>query len=316
MMKWVKKTWIFIFVVLAIGMQGMGNLEIKTSDGTLHGSLAKAKGHPGEVIVLIAGSGPTDRNGNSLVLSGRMDGFLQLSRALNKEGYSVFRYDKRTAGKSRDSFGKEKPIFDQEIYFDDFVQDAILVVETMREIGYEKVHMIGHSQGALLALRVAQTGQVDSVVHLSGPGVPIDQVFLRQLESLPKDLYKEAEHAFQKMRNGEDVGAVSQELEPYFSDQTIPFLLNWMQYDPVEEAVLVDVPLFFVGGDADTQVLGSNLKIFEEKIPGVQSRLIPNMNHVLKRVESERENQQSYQDPSYPLDPILVESITGFLNRT
>ena len=139
---------------------------------------------------------------------------------------------------------------------------------------------------------------------------------MRQLESLPKDLYEEAEQAFYKIRNDEKIGPVSEELEAYFSDQTIPFLLNWMQYDPVEEAVLVDVPLFFVGGDADTQVLGSNLKIFEEKIPGAQSKLIPNMNHVLKRVESERENQQSYQDPSYPLDPILLESITGFLNRT
>ena len=315
-MKWVKKIWVFIFIFLAIGMQGIGNMEIETSDGTLYGSLEKAKGHPGEVIVLIAGSGPTDRNGNSLVLSGRMDSFLQLSRALNKEGYSVFRYDKRTAGMSRDSFSKEKEVFDQEMDFDDFVEDAILVVETMREIGYEKVHLIGHSQGALLALRVAQTGQVDSVVHLSGPGVPIDQVFLRQLESLPKDLYEEAEQVFSKIRNGEKIGFVSEELEAYFSDRTIPFLLNWMQYDPVEEAVLVDVPLFFVGGDADTQVLGSNLKIFEEKTPGAQSKLIPNMNHVLKRVESERENQQSYQDPSYPLDPILLESITGFLNRT
>lgn len=312
-MKWI---WIPILMILAFAIQGWGEMEIETELGTLYGTLERAQGHPGEVIVLIAGSGPTDRDNNSLALSGRMDSFLQLSRALNKEGYSVFRYDKRTAGKSRDSFGQETLIFDQEILFDDFVEDAILVVEALREMGYEKVHLMGHSQGALVALRTAQSLAVDSLVHLSGPGVPIDQVFLRQLEGLPKDLYRQAEDSFEKIRKGEEVGLVSEELKPYFSDQNVTFLSNWMQYDPVKEAMRVEAPMFFVFGGMDSQVLGSNKNRFEENIPDVQSKLIPNMNHVLKRVESERENQQSYQDPSYMLDPTLVESVIEFLNRT
>ncbi len=309
-MKWMKRIWIPLLMVFAFGVLGMGNMEIETGEGTLYGTLEKAKGHPREVVVLIAGSGPTDRDCNSLVVPGRMDSFLQLSQALNREGYSVFRYDKRTAGKSRESFGE------QVIVFDDFVRDAILVVEAMQEMGYENIHLVGHSQGAMVAMRVAQATPVASVTHLSGPSDPIDKAFLQQLEILPKDLYEEAEQAFAKIRNGGEIGSVSEELEAYFSDRTASFLSNWMQYDPVKEAQAVQVPLQFIGGGEDTQVLAEDLNVFTSQIEGASVQLIPNMNHVLKRVESERENQQSYQDPSYALDPALVESIVYFLSRT
>ena len=309
-MKWIKGIWIPLLVILAVLVQGMGEVEITTEEGSLYGTLDRANGHPGECIVLIAGSGPTDRDCNSLVLSGRMDSFLQLSQALNEEGYSVFRYDKRTAGESRESFGKHAMVFD------DFVQDAILVVETMREMGYEKIHLVGHSQGAMVAMRVAQATPVTSVVHLSGPSDPIDVAFLRQLESLPKELYEEATSTFEEIRLGEEIGAVSDDLQPFFTNETIPFLLNWMQYDPIREALAVEVPLLFIGGGEDTQVLAEDLDEFASLVDRAEVQLIPNMNHVLKRVESERENQQSYQDPSFVLDPDLVESIVSFLAHT
>lgn len=309
-MKWIMRLWIPLFVMLAIGIQGMGEIEIQTADGILHGTLSKAKGRPDEVIVLIAGSGPTDRDCNSLVLSGRMDSFLQLSQALNREGYSVFRYDKRTAGESRESFGKQLMVFD------DFVQDAILVVEAMQNTGYQKIHLVGHSQGALVAMRVAQEIPVASVTHLCGPSDPIDQALMKQFKILPKELYEEAEQIFATVRSGEDLGNVSEELKPYFSDRTTPFLLNWMQYDPIQEAQAVDAPLLFIGGGEDTQVFEEDLAKFESQIEAASFHLIPNMNHVLKRVESERENGQSYQDPSYPLDPALADSIINFLART
>lgn len=309
-MKWIKRIWIPLLVILAVLIQGMGEVEIKTEEGSLYGSLDRAKGHPDEVIVLIAGSGPTDRDCNSLILSGRMDSFLQLSHALNEEGYSVFRYDKRTAGESRESFGKH------DMVFDDFVQDAILVVEAMREMGYKKIHLVGHSQGAMVAMRVAQATRVASVVHLSGPSDPIDVALLQQMESFPKELYEEATTIFEEIRLGEDLGEVSEDLKPFFTSETIPFLVNWMQYDPIREALALDVPLLVIGGGEDTQVLAEDLDEFTSLVDQAEVRLIPNMNHVLKRVESERENQQSYQDPSFALDPDLAKSIISFLART
>jgi hypothetical protein len=309
-LKWISWIWIPLVIFAAIALQSRGEIEIATEKGTLYGTLAKANGHEGQVVVLIAGSGPTDRDNNSLVLSGKMDGFLQLSQALNQEGYSVFRYDKRVAGKSRDSFGPH------DMVFDDFVKDAILVVEEMQKKGYEKIHLVGHSQGALVALKVAQERQVASVTHLCGPGEPIDQTFLQQLEILPKDLYEEAEEAFDAVRRGQEVGQVSEELEPYFSDRTTPFLANWMQYDPVEEAKAVEVPILFVAGGADSQVATEDLGLFQSVLEEETYQVIPKMNHVLKRVESESENQASYQDPSFPLDPVLLETLLDFFLRT
>lgn len=309
-LKWMKWIWIPLVVIMALALQNWGEIEIETEKGTLYGTLEKAKGHSGEVVVLIAGSGPTDRDNNSLVLPGRMDGFLQLSNALNQAGYSVFRYDKRTAGKSRDSFGPH------DMVFDDFVEDAILVVEEMQKKGYEKIHLVGHSQGALVAVRVAQAKEVATVTHLCGPSKHIDETFLQQLKILPKDLYEEAEQAFDAVRRGEAVGEVSEDLEIYFSDRTTPFLSNWMQYDPVEEAQALQAPILFIAGGEDTQVLAEDLEDFQSVLSDETYQLIPHMNHVLKRVESERENQASYQDPSYSLDPILVETLLDFYSRT
>jgi len=309
-LKWIKWIWIPLVVLAAIALQNWGEIEIATEKGTLYGTLAKADGRKDEVVVLIAGSGPTDRDNNSLILSGKMDGFLQLSHALNQEGYSVFRYDKRVAGKSRDSFGPH------DMVFDDFVEDAILVVEEMQKNGYEKIHLVGHSQGALVAIRVAQEKSVASVTHLCGPSKHIDETFLRQLEILPKDLYEEAVEHFDTVRRGQEIGLVSEELEPYFSDRTAPFLLNWMQYNPVEEAKAVQAPILFLAGGQDTQVLAEDLEDFQAVLENETYQVIPNMNHVLKSVQSDRENQATYQDPSFPVDPILVETLANFFSRT
>lgn len=309
-LKWVKWMGIPILVAMAFTLQNWGEIEITTAKGTLYGTLEKSNEKTGEVVVLIAGSGPTDRDSNSLVLPGRMDSFLQLSNALKDEGYTVFRYDKRTAGKSRDSFGPH------DMVFDDFVQDAILVVEEMENRGYQKIHLIGHSQGALIATLVAQQKSIASVTHLCGASVPIDEAFLRQLEVLPKELYAEAEGIFARIGRGEEIGVISEELESLFSDHMAPFMLNWMQYNPVEEALTVSAPILFVAGGEDSQVLEDSLDDFRVNFSDTDIQLIPNMNHVLKTVHSDRENQQSYQDPSYPLSPELVEAILEFYART
>lgn len=152
---------------------------------TLYGTLSLPEHKTGEkvpVCVLVHGSGPADRD-ESFVDSGiTFKIFGELAAGLKKQGFAVLRYDKRVVtmlqqGKSVEELNQLMP--------DIFVTDAraaLDYVKSLPEIDANRVILVGHSEGAGFAPRIAEGKQLAGVVLLGAPMMPIRELCIYQLE--------------------------------------------------------------------------------------------------------------------------------------
>jgi uncharacterized protein len=296
-------------VLMAIGthiaLANVGYHRIVVEGGTLFG---KAMGKDKDVVVLlVAGSGPTTLDGNSDLIKGRNDSFLMLARDLAREGISTFRYDKRTAGKSAATFDLEA-----EIEFDVFVRDCAAVVAYLREQGYKKVVVAGHSQGSLVGMLTAEEVPVGGFISLAGTGLPIDVTLEKQLlAQLPQDSMEIK--VLRTLREGKTDPSVPDDHQ--FSLANQKFLLSWMAHDPASVISRLDMPRLVIHGDADLQVDLADFEALKDGAGAGKHRVIPNMNHVLKEVLDDAENVAAYADPSYPLHGELIPVLVEFIAR-
>jgi len=138
-------------------------VSLQTPTGTLFGTLVSAGGIS---ALIIAGSGPTDRDGNS-ALNLRSNVYRMLAEGLAAEGISTLRYDKRGIGASQAAMTAE-----QDLRFQTYVDDArAWAHELSMRTGVKRVWLIGHSEGALIAERAAEHNtEVCGLVLISGAG--------------------------------------------------------------------------------------------------------------------------------------------------
>ena len=265
---------------------------------------------PHPVAILIAGSGPTDKDGNSLTLTGKNNSLRMLAEQLKAEGIAVIRYDKRAIGDNRSLAVQES-----ELRFDDYVQDAAAWVRFAKaDERFTDVAVIGHSEGALVGLAAANQEGVDSYVSLTGVGRPADELLKEQLSTLPAAQREEADAILEQLAQGETVDDVSPELQQILRPSIQPYLQSWMAYDPLEQAENLEAEALFVGGTRDLQVPVRDAELLHEAKPGSELLIVDGMNHVLKQVPDDREaNMAAYSDPELPLADGLVDRIAEFL---
>lgn len=289
-------------------------LTIDTGKGKLYGEMEIPKGEqPFPVMLIIPGSGPTDRNGNSVALPGKNNSLKLLAEQLAEKGIASVRYDKRGVGKSQAA-----AIPESDLQFDRLAQDAAEWVELLaKDKRFSKVGIIGHSQGSLVGMVTAQEKDVDTFISIAGAGRSIDKVLYDQLkDQLPDDLMKESKNILERLKQGEHVENVSQELQSVFRPSVQSFLSSWMQYNPAEEIQKLDIPVLIVNGKRDIQVPVSEAEILDKAKGDAELLLIPKMNHVLKEAPEDRTgNMQTYGDPDLPLADGLIEGIVGFLEK-
>ncbi|MGI8313576.1 alpha/beta hydrolase [Halobacillus mangrovi] len=287
-------------------------MTIETDTGTLYGSIAlPEKGSIFPVALIIPGSGPTDRNGNGP--GGKNNSLKLLAEQLAAQGIASVRYDKRGAGKNAQAVIPQK-----EIRFEQFVQDASRWMENLNNDGrFNKLAVIGHSQGSLVGMAGAKEADVDAFISIAGAGRPIDQILNDQLkDSLPEDAYQESLSILNALRKGDTVPEVSNSLQSVFHPTVQPFLMSWMEYDPQEVIKSLDVPVLLVSGEHDIQVPVKDAELLKDAKPDAELLMIEKMNHVLKEAPEDREeNLTTYGDPSKPLAEGLVPGIVEFLKE-
>ena len=156
-------------------------VEVKLKDGTMSGQLETPQGEgPFPLMVIIAGSGPTDRDGNSVALPGKNNSLKMLAESLAAEGVASIRYDKRGVGKNASLAGKE-----EDLRFGHYIDDAAAWVQFAKtDERFSKVGIIGHSEGSLIGMVAAEKTDADAFISIAGAGRPIDQILLEQLEEL------------------------------------------------------------------------------------------------------------------------------------
>lgn len=289
-------------------------VSVETDFGTLYGELELPEGEgPYPVVLIIPGSGPTDRNGNSSVLPGKNDSLKLLAEELASHGIASVRYDKRGAGKNQ-----EAAIPEADTRFDYFIDDAIAWIQLLKsDDRFGKVGVIGHSQGSLVGMSAAAQEGADVMISIAGAGQTIDKVLKDQLkEGLTETQLEEFETVFARLKQGETVEDVSQELYAVFRPSIQPFLSSWVQYDPTEEIQKLDMPVLLINGTSDIQVSEEEARILQEAKPDAELLIIDGMNHVLKEVpEGQEQNMESYYKPELPLADGLINGIMNFLQE-
>jgi hypothetical protein len=139
-----------------------------------------------KIVILISGSGPQNRNEE--VFNHRP--FLVLADWLTRQGIGVLRYDDRGVGKSTGNFGDASSVD-----FADDTEAAVNYLLSRSDLKDASIGLIGHSEGGMIAPMVAaRNPNVAFIVLLAGPGVPINQLLIRQtrdisaLEKIPEKL--------------------------------------------------------------------------------------------------------------------------------
>ena len=147
------------------------------------------------LVILIAGSGPTDRNGNQMGLAN--NSLKLLAEALANNGIAVYSYDKRIFAQM--ASGK---LDEASLSFDNFIDDAKAVIQYFKnQKKYHNITVAGHSEGALIGM-VAANGNADAYISIAGAGRPIDEVLLEQIGKQAPFLKEEVQKNLETLKSG------------------------------------------------------------------------------------------------------------------
>jgi pimeloyl-ACP methyl ester carboxylesterase len=268
-------------------------------------------------VLIIPGSGPTDRDGNN-PLGLTAAPYRLLAEGLAAKGVSSVRVDKRGM------FGSKGAVADpNKVTIADYAADVHNWVNAIRgKTGAKCVWVLGHSEGSLVALAAAQEpGGICGVVSVSGAGRRLSDVIREQLRSNPAKapVLDSAMAALNSLEQGKhvDVTAMHPALQKLFAPQVQDFLIDDFRHDPAKLAATLQVPLLIVQGERDLQVSVTDAKDLAAAQPKAKLVLLPAMNHVLKDVASDDRaaNLATYGDSSLPVDSGLVDAIAGFVKR-
>lgn len=286
-------------------------VTLQTEVGPLHGTWLAPADAPRAAGVIIAGSGPTDRDGNS-AQGIRASTYRLLAEGLAEQGIATVRYDKRGVGESLFTGMAE-----QDLRFSHLVDDAIGWAEQAAEqAGLPCAWLIGHSEGALVALAATDrdTSAICGLVLISGAGRPARIVLEEQLgPQLPEPMRTRAFAALAELEAGREVEPIPG-LEALFRPSVQPYLISWFAFDPRELVAAYDGPVLIAQGLTDIQTTETDARAMAEARPDATLVLWPGVNHVLKYAPSERRaNIATYGDPDAPLAGSVVPAIAGFI---
>lgn len=270
------------------------------------------------VFLIVPGSGPTDRDGNS-PLGIAAAPYKLLAEALASRGFPSVRIDKRGMFGSKDAVSNPNDVTIDR-YGDDLVAWASAIQARFPTgAGARCIIPIGHSEGGLVALAaVGRLPNACGIILIASIGRPMDQVISEQLRANPANapFLAEAEAALATLKRGErvDQNTLSPALLPLFATEVQGFLMDTMSYDPAEIAATTQVPMLIVQGLRDIQVTQEDAKMLAAAAPKAQLALIPDVNHALKVVETDElsANLSTYANPALPISSAVVDVIERF----
>jgi pimeloyl-ACP methyl ester carboxylesterase len=288
-------------------------VTLTTASGQLAGTLTlPAAPARAPVALIIAGSGPTDRDGNSALAPGHNDSLRMLAAALAGNGVASLRYDKRGIGASASAMTAESAL-----RLDTYVDDAQGWLGQLKaDPRFSRVVVIGHSEGSLIGMLAAQRAGAAAFVSVSGVAQSASTIMRRQWAGkLPPDLAAENERILATLERGELPQAVPAPLAGAYRPSVQPYLVSWIKYVPAQQIATLRMPVLIVQGTTDVQVGVDQAQALKAAKPDAELAIIQGMNHVLKLVPDDSKQQQaSYADPTLPLAPQLVGAIVDFVH--
>lgn len=304
---------VILFYTIAISSlcaaQTEQSVTLKTGTGTLEGSLLLPNAEPNiPVALIIAGSGPTDRNGNQPSLTN--NALKMLAEQLANNGIASLRYDKRGIGKSINAVKQEA-----ELRFEHYIADAERWLNLLKQDErFGDVIVIGHSEGSLIGMIAARLGKADKFISIAGLARPAGNVLKEQLRAQPDAVRQIAFPIIDKLNEGKSVDNVTPALYALFRPSVQPYMISWFKYDPSKEISKLHIPILIIQGANDIQVSVSDAELLAKANSHAEKWMIGGMNHIFKMVEvAQQQNLASYNQPDLPIADKLVERIVSFI---
>ncbi len=292
------------------------DLSAKGPIGPLAGTVLET-GNADPLIIILPGSGPTDRDGNNS-LGIPAASYRLLAEALAGQHISTLRADKRG------QFGSKAAVVDANaVTIKDYATDAKTWIKLVQSrSGRRCVWLLGHSEGGIIALETARRNKsVCGVILVASPGRKLGDVFREQFRSNPANapIMDDALRAIDGLEAGHrvDVSAMHPALQRFFGAAVQGFLIDLLAKNPAEMAARIDKPMLVIQGERDVQVSVSDARALIAQQPQAKLLLIPTMTHVLKDAEGpDRASiMATYTNPALPVSPQLVDAITAFVRR-
>lgn len=287
-------------------------ISLDTGSGELFGSLLLPQSaKPVPVVLIIAGSGPTDRNGNSAE-GARNDSLKRLAWVLARHNIASVRYDKRGVAASLQATPDER-----NLTLDAYVADAVAWGKSLKaDPRFGPLIVLGHSEGALVAALAAPELDPAGVVSLSGSARPVDQVIRQQLaDHLPPALLLRSNQILDRLKAGQVDADVPDPLQGIFRPSVQPYLISLFRADPAAAFARLNMPALIVQGTTDLQVGVADAEKLKQAKPDAELAVIPGMNHVMRIVPNDVKQQlSSYNNPQLPLADALGRRLVSFID--
>ncbi|MEB8057641.1 alpha/beta hydrolase [Pseudomonas fulva] len=288
-------------------------IDLDTGQGVLHGSLLlPQQDTPPPVMLIIAGSGPTDRDGNNPA-GGRVDNLKRLALLLANANIASVRYDKRGVAASQPATPDER-----DLSVERYVADVVAWGHKLKaDPRFGSLILIGHSEGALIASLAAEQAGASAVVSLAGSGRPMAEVVREQLaERLPPAQLARGSALLDRLEAGQTSLDVPAPLRQVFRPSVQPYLITLFRQDPAAAFARLPMPALIVQGRNDVQVDVADAQKLKDAKPDAHLVLIEGMNHMLRISPKDMsEQRESYQNPQLPLARELGEQIVTFIRQ-
>ncbi len=310
---------LFLSLLPAVGWAATEQaVSLDTPTGTINGKLLIPDAERPPVVLLIAGSGPTDMDGNTVSgsLSIKNNSLKLLAEGLARQGIATLRYDKRGIASSA-SAGKSETT----MRFEDYVDDAADWITWLgRETRFSGIYVLGHSEGALIGMLACLKNtntNVKGFISLAGAGYPAYALIEEQMAGQPAEVRALVKSINDSLQKGQCVSNVPMGLMALFRPSVQPYLISWYRYDPGSVISNLRLPVLIIQGDRDIQVSVKNAERLRLSQRRARLQIIENMNHVLKMCESTdaAAQQATYTNPDLPVSEQLITTIEKFIKN-
>lgn len=317
-----------------------------TADVTLAGTLTLPRtGKPSPAVLLIAGSGPIDRN--ETVFGHKP--FLVLADHLTRQGFAVLRVDKRGIGQSTGNYGVATT--------EDFSSDALAGVaylKTRKEVDAKQIGLIGHSEGGLIAPMIAaKSNDVAFIVLMAGPCVSGETILYTQEALISRAMGATEEQIshqldFQQqvlsvIKNESDLEKAEKLLRELIAKQVayLPkeeqqtsaeamedqmkrcnsrWFRYYLNYDPIISLKHLKIPVLVINGELDSQVSPKqNLPVIAKILKEAGNRNyriieFPKLNHFFQTCETG--SILEYGKIEETIAPEVLDTLSGWILET
>ncbi|MBK9255641.1 MAG: alpha/beta hydrolase [Saprospiraceae bacterium] len=305
-----------IFILLLYSLQNNGQRNynsttvfIEVDDAKIFGTLNVPESETAvPVVLIISGSGPTDRDGNNASM--KNNSLKMWADTLATQGIASLRYDKRGIGESI-----FQNLSEEELRIEHFMDDAKSWITMLRKDNrFSKVIVAGHSEGSLLGMVAAKEAKADAYISVAGIAVKASEVLLKQIEANAPILKDQSGVLLDSLSKGFKVENVNPFLQSLFRKSVQPYLISWFRYNPSQIIADMQIPILVVQGTHDIQVETENGTLLVQANKKAELAEIEGMNHILKIAPADRnQNIKTYNDPDLPLAPQFVNETVRFL---